>query len=354
MTPAAFGTHRANFSRSEGRCPTLEDTTMELLDYTTTRNTAASGNDIPPAHALARLSPDTSAGVSTAAGFLRMPCPAHGSKSDSLSVWAGDNGLAARCFAGCGYSRTFWPPWSGKPAWYPTPARKPTVTALPDRRPQVAPAAEGPLSYAEVAALLGNDHLGAGQVRQNDYQRPPLPTRRRRGTAAASGARRRNVLWPAWDPASVGGRIRYRNRRRTGWPLHDRTARQTRLIRNPGLTGPGWQPRRDSTRTTWTPPPRLSLPRVKRTPAYSALAGFVSFTQCRVVPHAPQSADWSIVANAAHALGLPVVVMAGDNDDVPDRKARQAVVTAALHGLRLSGALALSLAASAMQERKPG
>ena len=82
MTPAAFGTHRANFSRSEGRCPTLEDTTMELLDYTLPA-IPPQVVIIPPAHALARIAGHFGRRIN-GAGFLRMPCPAHGSKSDSL------------------------------------------------------------------------------------------------------------------------------------------------------------------------------------------------------------------------------------------------------------------------------
>ena len=151
---------------------------MELLDCTTSRFLMTT-----PAHALGKLAAHYGRRISRA-GFLRIPCPAHGSTSDSLSVWA-DDGLAAKCFAGCEY----WAIVAALERETGLTLRRQEADGYgtPDRRPQVAPAAEGPLSYAEVAALLGNDHLGAGQVRQNEYQRPPRPARRRRGTGAGFG-----------------------------------------------------------------------------------------------------------------------------------------------------------------------
>ena len=86
------------------------------------------------------------------------------------------------------------------------------------------------------------------------------------------------------------------------------------------MTGPGWQPRRfdphDLDAAT-----AIVIAEGEKDAAYSALAGFVAYAMPGGSTRA-ESADWSIVAHAAHALGLPVV-MAGDNDDV-GRKARQA------------------------------
>ena len=299
---------------------------MELLDCTTSRFLMTT-----PAHALGKLAAHYGRRIS-GAGFLRIPCPAHGSTSDSLSVWA-DDGLAAKCFAGCSY-----------PDVLAALERETGLTlrrqeadgyGTPDRRPQAAPAAEGPLSYAEVAALVGNNHLGAGQVRQNEYQLPPPPPADAGELAPVSA--NDSELYLARMDRATGGRIQYRNR---DGRLAAHTRSAGKRVRNWGMTGPGWQPRRfdphDLDAAT-----AIVIAEGEKDAAYSALAGFVSYAMPGGSTRA-ESADWSIVANAAHALGLPVV-MAGDNDDV-GRKARQAVV-AALHGYGVR-ALALSLAAS--------
>ena len=299
---------------------------MELLDYNTTVNLMTT-----PAHALDRIAAHYGRRIS-GAGFLRIPCPAHGSTSDSLSVWA-DDGLAAKCFAGCEY----WAIVAALERETGLTLRRQEADGYgtPDRRPQAAPAAEGPLSYAEVAALVGNNHLGAGQVRQNEYQLPPPPPADAGELAPVSA--NDSELYLARMDRATGGRIQYRNR---DGRLAAHTRSAGKRVRNWGMTGPGWQPRRfdphDLDAAT-----AIVIAEGEKDAAYSALAGFIAYAMPGGSTRA-ESAAWPIVAHAALDLGLPVV-MAGDNDDV-GRKARK-VVTDALAAFGVK-ALALSLAAS--------
>ena len=303
---------------------------MELLDYTLPAIPPQVAI-IPPAHALARIAGHFGRRIN-GAGFLRMPCPAHGSKGDSLSLWA-DKGIAARCFAGCQYQDIV--------------AALEAATGLnlarqeadgygtPDRRPQAAPIAEGPLSYAEVAALLGTAHLGPGEVRQPQPQPPARPQADAEELPPVSASDSELYLVRMARP--VGGRIRYRNTDgRTA--LHIRRA--GKLVRNPGMTGGNWQPRRFD---PFSPNAATAIvvAEGEKDAALSALAGFVAYAMPGGSTRA-ETAAWPIVAHAALDLGLPVV-MAGDNDDV-GRKARK-VVTDALAAFGVK-TLPLSLAAS--------